>query len=120
MGGTYELNVRSKLLFCTPHSGAETAGKISKHLNDSLIENTWLSIIDFEKSFKFVTDWAATMPKVFGSSLSPARVPFSHRLVDCVPYHLNTCMKNTLQFIFKILTTVKSIIATVKHAAPND
>lgn len=53
------MEIPSKLIYCTPNSGGETAEKFRKNIIGSLKENTGLTIMDFNKSFTFVTDWAA-------------------------------------------------------------
>ena len=82
---------------------------------------------DFEEKFTFETDCAPTMPKVFGASVSPAKVPYSQRWVGCISHQMNTAMKSAMQhhsiqdsIIQKDLTNLKSLISTFKHASYND
>ena len=86
----------TRLLFITRCVGPESAQAISELLDKNL--NQFNSSIEkLKSSFTFVTDCAATMPAVFGASVSPNRVPYSERWVGCMPHQLNTVMKHAFE-----------------------
>lgn len=126
-GGGIGWEMCTRLLFITPHVGSETAELIRDNINCTLKDVTGLTLESFEKTCTFITDCASTMPKVFGSSVSPNKVPYSHRWAGCITHQLNTVMKSTIESeiikssqIMKDLTVVKSVVGTVKHASLND
>lgn len=125
--GTCKLQMRTQLLAFFQHEDSETAENIRKNINKAVKHSTGRSIAEFETRFTAVTDCAATMPKVFGASISPSKVPFSHKWVGCISHQLNTCMKSSItedvigrSKISENLTIVKSIISTIKHAGLNE
>lgn len=63
--GGYDLCIRIKVLFLTYHAGSESAERIRKHLNATLLVETGRPFSDFEKAFKLVTDMESTMSAVF-------------------------------------------------------
>lgn len=115
------------LLFIVPQIGSETVEAIRDNLNATLKHVTRFPLEAFEKHFSFITDRGATMPKVFGASISSNKVSFSQRWAGCITHQLNTVMKSTIERppiniseISKTLTAIKNIVATVKHASLND
>lgn len=72
--------------------GSETADTLRELIFSNLA--TFDTSIDALKHhFTFVTDCAATMPAVFGASVSPSRILLSELWVGYVPQQLNTAMK---------------------------
>lgn len=125
-GGGKVARLRSKLLFITPHSGPETAQDIRGTLENRIKATTGFHLTDFEQTFTFVTDCAATMPCVFGASVSSSRVPYSHRWIGCISHQLNTSMKNAMNNsqissgeIGVDFERVKKIVTLFKKSAMN-
>lgn len=125
-GGGLSWKLQTRLLFITPHVGAETAEEIRKTLDECLVASTGKPLEAYEKNFTFVTDCAATMPCVFGASVSPARVPYCERWVGCISHQLNTAMKNAMKhegiatsIIGQDLERVKKIVTLFKKASLN-
>lgn len=114
-------------MFATHDVGGENAEFIRNNFNTFLKNYKGLGLEVFQKTFTFVTDWAAVMDEVFGSSISSNKVSFSHSWVACISYRLNTVMKTVMDsheiqasVISKTLHAVKSIVGTVNHANLND
>lgn len=68
----------SGLLFFNPHIDYETAELIRDNLNRNLKYLTGLELEQFKTTCTFITDCASTRPKVFGASISPEKVAYSH------------------------------------------
>lgn len=84
----------TRLLFIVRCDGTEIAQALCEMTKKSL-EQYDTKIDELSKNFTFVTDRAATIPAVFGSSVSPNRVAYSDRWIGCVSHQLNTAMKYT-------------------------
>jgi hypothetical protein len=48
------------------------------------------------QSFTFVTDWAATTPRIVGASVSDKNFPLSLKWAGCVFHQLDTCLCTNL------------------------
>lgn len=95
-GGGKRAVLKSRLLFIVNHTGPETAVEIRNTIDRNLIQTTGMPLSQFEKQFTFVTDCAATMPCVFGASVSEAKVRYCERWIGCICHQLNTAMKKAM------------------------
>lgn len=72
-------SVQSLLLFIFLHAGPESADAL-RHAIDAKLQSLYsISFGELMKHFTFVTDSAANMPRIVGSSVSIALVPTSER-----------------------------------------
>lgn len=71
-GGGKSARIASKLIFVVNDDGPETAAEIRNTINNTLFSTMSKNLVDLEKTRTFVVDCVATMPAVFGSSVSQA------------------------------------------------
>lgn len=113
-----------RLLFIARCSGTESASCLREMMDKQLCEYG-CSIETFSHSFTFVTDCAATMPAVFGASVSPNRVPFSEKWIGCIAHQLNTAMKKAYDDVSDIsirqdIENLKKLIRLFKKGGMNE
>lgn len=113
-----------RLLFIARSTGSESAHAL-RDLMDSQLKQFDTSIENLNKEFTFVTDCAATMPTVFGASVSPNRVSYSELWIACIAHQFNTAMKNAYEdencsFIQSDMENLKVLIRIFTKSGLNE
>jgi hypothetical protein len=86
-------------LFVTEHApgNGDSALAIRNTVNKALGEPfSGLSLETLNQSFTFVTDWATTMPRIVGASISEKNFPLSLKWAGCDVQQLDTCLGTAL------------------------
>lgn len=89
--------INTRLLFITPLFGVESADNSRPTIDNNLRSVTNKELADMDHQFTFITDLAATMPKIFGISIFESFVPYNQRLCGCISHQLNTAMKTAMK-----------------------
>lgn len=115
----------TRVLFIVEHEDSEDALNIRTTIVKKLRSEYSIDLVFLERC-SFVTDCAATMPRVFDASVSPNQIPFSDRWVGCISHQLNTVMKHVVEStlprestIIQSIDLVKKIVSSFKHASLN-
>jgi hypothetical protein len=85
----------NRTLFVTEHApgNGESALAIRQTIDRALSDQfSGLSLDTLNEKFTFVTDWAATMPRIVGASVSEKIFPLSLKWAGCVVHQLDTCL----------------------------
>lgn len=92
-----KLKLISRTLFVSPlpATSGESALSIRSLLNNMCLTYTGIPFAQFKDHFTLVSDCAATMPNIVGSSVSANVAPLDHLWVGCIPHQMNTIMKTT-------------------------
>jgi hypothetical protein len=95
VGKLPEVTLCNRTLFVTEHApgNGDSALAIRNTVNTALGEQfSSLSLETLNQSFTFVTDWAATMPRIVDASISEKNFPLSLKWAGCVVHQLDTCL----------------------------
>jgi hypothetical protein len=85
----------NRTLFVTEHApgNGDSALAIRQTVDSALGKQfSGLSLESLNQAFTFVTDWAATMPRVVGASVSEKLFPLSWKWAGFVVHQLDTCL----------------------------
>ncbi len=85
---------RNNLLLESP--SVSSAANLRTAIDDSLRAHNGVSISELQKSFTIVTDGAAVIAKVAGSSVSRTRSSTDHKWMRCMVHVLNNVVKYSL------------------------
>ena len=126
-----ELELVCRTLFVSPlpPSSGESAMSIRALLSEMCMKYTSIPFSIFQQNFTFVTDCAATMPNIVGSSVSPNVAPLDHAWVGCIPHQMNTVMKTVfsksklissgMQNVWENLEAMRGIVRVFKQGGWN-
>ena len=123
---TKDVTLMVRNVFLIQHEGPESASYLRKAFDNVLKDQYEISLDQLTENFTFVTDCAATMPKIVGASSSSSRIPFSEKCLGCVSHMLNTAMKHAINeeksdsIVYRDLNTVKTIVRIFKQGNWND
>jgi hypothetical protein len=87
--------LRTRMLFLAEHRGelGETAAAIRSTLESKLVADFGLTLSELQDRFTLVTDWAATMPRIVGASVSETMAPLNLAWSGCSAHQLCTVLR---------------------------
>jgi hypothetical protein len=126
------ITLKTRMLFIAEHRSelGETAAAIRSTLEANLIADFGLTLSDLQEKFTLVTDWAATMPRIVGASVSETIAPSNLAWSACSAHQLCTVLRkifddrdrhacSTLESIHSDIEKMKSIIRIFKSCEYN-
>jgi hypothetical protein len=131
LGKDREVSMRTRMLFLAEHnrSRGESASAVRRTLDDALLTRFSIDLIELQKSFCFVTDWANTMPNIVGASTSRSRSLLTLSWSGCSAHQLSTTLgsafdetklvEDDVQELKEDLSAMRTIVRIFKQSDLN-